>query len=387
MAGIPWTGPLRAGEVASVPTSAGPVVPEMGTPSPDDSPSARPPMPYAVSPVRGHRPGLMGVAVGVSVVSLALSVLAPMATIVLGLVFFGVLSATLSSRYLLGRFAALLDPAFTRVLVVLVTGVALSGLLARIVGRPAELVAITLGYGVLAAGVWRWPGTTRRVVAWAVLAAALALSLGFPAYHLVVLGHLLALTPLGFLWEWSRGMPEARGRRRFRGALLIGYLGVPALLLSGALDRWLSMSPGQVRSVVGDGGAILHLTTLPGTAGTPLVARLLAVSAFLGTLGYAAWIVFFPRVAPEATQAVEERLPWATAPRVWAGAFTAGAGLAVVFTLNFARAAAVLGAISAYPVLFGAALLVVLAGSGRREKVLPGGPESTYGARTEPEGR
>jgi hypothetical protein len=329
----------------------------------------------------------MGVAIGVSVLSLALSVLAPMATIVLGLVFFGVLSATLSLRYLVGRFAALLDPDFVRVLVVLITATALTGLLARVVGRPAELAAITLGYAVLAAGVWRWPGRTRRVVAWTVLAAALALSLSFPAYHVVVLGHLLALTPLGFLWEWSRGMGGTRGRRRFRGALLLTYLGVPMLLLSGALDRWLSMSPGQVRSVVGDGGAILRLTTLPGTVGTPFVARLLAISAFLGTLGYAAWVVFFPRAAPEATEAVEERLPWATGPRVWAGAFTVGAGLAVVFTLDFGRAAALLGAISAYPVLLGAGLLVVLAGTGGGEKALPGGSGPTYGARTEPEGR
>ena len=376
--------------MASVPTSAGPVVPEMGLPAPGAGPAPTPQtplMPYAVSPVSGHRPGLMGVAVGVSVLALAVSVLAPMATIVLGLVFFGVLSATLSLRYLVGRFAALLDPDFVRVLVVLITAVALTGLLARIVGRPAELAAITLGYGVLAAGVWRWPGRNRRVVAWGVLAGALALSLGFPAYHLVVLGHLLALMPLGFLWEWSRGMGATRGRRRFRGGLLVAYLGVPALLLSGALDRWLSTSPGQVRSVVGDGGAILRLTTLPGTEGTPFVARLLAVSAFLGTLGYAAWVVFFPRAAPEATEAVEARLPWATGPRVWAGAFTVGAGLAVVFTLDFGRAAAMLGAISAYPVLLGAALLVVLAGSGGGEKALPGASEPTYGARTEPEGR
>jgi hypothetical protein len=329
----------------------------------------------------------MGVALVTSVLALVLSVVAPMATIVLGLVFFGVLAATLSSRYLLGRFAALLDPQFARVLGVLITGVALSSLLARLAGRPAELVAITRGYGVLAAAVWRWTGTTRRVVAWAVIAAALALSLGFPAYHLVVLGHLLALTPLGFLWEWSRGLRDAPGRRGFRGALLLGYVAVPVLLLSGALDRWLSPSPGQVRSVVGDGTAILRVTTLPGTEGTPLVARMLALSAFLGTLGYATWIVFFPRAAPEATEAVEARLPWATGPRVWAGAFTAAAGLAVVFTLDFARATAVLGAISAYPVLLGVALLVVLAGSGGREKVLPPASESTYGARTEPEGR
>jgi hypothetical protein len=383
---------VSAGEVASVPTSAGPLLPDMGS-SPSGaaspagsrstgstSPVSPAPRAYAVPPPRRLRPGLLGVSSAVCVLALALSVRAPMATIVLGLVFFGLLSATLSSRYLVGRFAGLLDPAFARVLLGLVTAVALSGLLARVVGRPAELAAITLGYGVLAAGVWRWTGRRRRVVAWVVLAGALALSLTFPAYHLVVLGHLLALAPLGFLWEWSRGMPDGRPRRGFRGGLLLAYVGVPAMLLSGWVDRWISTTPGQVRSVVGDGDAILRLTSLPGTEGTPLVARLLAVSAFLSTLGYAAWIVFFPRAAPEATEALEARLPWATAPRVWAGAFTAGAGLAVVFTLDFGSAAAVLAAVTAYPALVGVALLVVLAGSGGREKVLPAAEASTYRA-------
>ena len=381
---------MSAGEVASVPTAAGPLMPESGSSS-TGTPAAQPlpatPTSYAVSPVSGRRPLLTWLAVGTAVVSLALSVAAPMATIVLGLVFFGVLAATLSSRYLLGRFAPLLDPTFVRVLGVLITGVALSGLLATVVGRPAELVAVVLGYGVLAAAVHQWTGTRRRVVAWAVIAAALALSLSFPAYHLVVLGYLLALAPLGFLWEWSRGLRETGARRGFRGALLLGWVGVPVLLLSGALDRWLSTEPGQVRSVVGDGAAILRFTTLPGTEGTPLAARMLALTAFLGTLGYAAWLVFFPRAAPEATEVVEARLPWATGPRVWAGAFTAAAGLAVVFAVDFGRATAVLGAISAYPVLVGVALLVVLAGSGGREKTLPPPPESTYGRRTEPEGR
>ena len=355
---------------------------------------ATPPEPlprtYAVPPVRGRRPGLLAVGVGTSAVVLALSVAAPMATIVLGLVFFGVLAATLSARYLAGRFAALLDPAFVRVLGALITGVVLCGLLSRAVGRPAELVGIALGYGVLAAAVRQWSGRrrrVRRVIAWTALAAALVLSLAFPAYHLVVIGQLLMLAPLGFLWEWSRGVCEAGARRGFRGALLLGYVGVPLLLLSGTLDRWLSTDPGQVRSVVGDGAAILRVTTLPGSEGTPLVARMLALSAFLGTLAYAAWIVFFPRVAPEATEAVEARLPWATGPRVWAGAFTAAAGLAVVFALDFGKATAFLGAISAYPVLGGVALLVVLAGSGGREKVLPPSRESTYGRSTEPEGR
>ena len=370
---------MNAGEVASGPTTIGPVAPVRT---------------YAVPRASGRPAGLVGVVVGASAVALALAVTAPMATIVLGLVFFGMLAAILSSRYLVGRFAALLDPAFVRLLGALITGVVVCGLLSRVVGRPAELVGIVLGYGVLAAGVRQWSGArrrVRRVIAWAVLAAALALSLAFPAYHLVVLGQLLMLAPLGFLWEWSRGLPETSARRGFRGALLLGYVGGPVLLLGGALDPWLTTAPGQVRSVVGNGEAILRVTTLPGTEGTPLVARMLALSAFLGTLAYAAWLVFFPRAAPGATESVEARLPWATGPRVWAGAFTAAAGLAVVFALDFGRATALLGAVSAYPVLLGVALLVVLAGSGGRsggrEKVLPPAPESTYGRSTEPEGR
>ena len=268
--------------MASGPTTTGPVAPVSS---------------YAVPRVSGRRPALVGGVVGTSAVALALAVTAPMATIVLGLVFFGMLAATLSSRYLVGRFAALLDPAFVRLLGTLITGVVVCGLLSRVVGRPAELVATALGYGVLAVAVRQWSGARRRVVAWALLAAALALSLAYPAYHLVVLGQLLLLAPLGFLWEWSRGLLDTGARRGFRGALLLGYVGVPVLLLGGALDPWLTTAPGQVRSVVGNGEAILRVTTLPGTEGTPLVPRMLALSAFLGTLAYAVWLAFFPCAA------------------------------------------------------------------------------------------
>ena len=324
-------------------------------------------------------------------IALSLAALTPMPTLVLGLVFFGLLAATLSARYLLGRFAALLDPAFVRVEAVLVSGVELSGLLVGTLGRPAQLVATTLSFAVVGVAVGRWSSPSRRVVAWALLSVALTVSLAWPAYHLVVATHLLALTPLGFLWEWSRDV-AAPVRRAFRTAAVTAYVGVPLLLLSGALDRWLSAGPGRVRSVVGDGGVILAATTLPGTEGTPLATRTLAVAAFLATLGYAVWVVLLPRAAPGATAALEARLPWATGPRVWAGAFTAAAGLAVVFALDFRHAAVALGAVCAYPVLGGTALLVVLAGSGTTsrdvaQKVLPTPGSPTYGRVTEPEGR
>jgi hypothetical protein len=341
----------------------------------------------AAGPGRGGRllPALSAVVV---LASLALATIAPMPTLVLGLVFFGVLAATLSARYLLGRFSGLLDPAFVRVEAVLVSGVVLAGLLVGVLGRPAQMVATTLSFAVLGVAVGRWHSTARRVVAWMLLTVALTVSLARPAYHLVVATHVLALTPLGFVWEWSRDV-AARARRALRCVAVTAYVGGPALLLSGALDRWLGSGPGRVRSVVGDGATILAATALPGTAGTPLAERALAVTAFLATLGYAVWVVLLPRAASGATAAVEARLPWATGPRVWAGAFTAAAGLAVVFALDFGHAVRILGAVSAYPVLGGTALLVVLAGSRTEpvEKVLPspGGP--TYGRDTEPEGR
>ncbi len=366
-----WTSRVEAGEVASVPAST--------------RSATRPAK--AVPGQRRDGRLLPWLVLGGAGLALAVAVVAPMATIVLGLVFFGVLAAVLSSRYLLGRFAGLLEPTFARVLVALATAVAASGLLVGVAGRPAELARISLGYAVLAVAVHQWRGTTRRVVAWAVLGGALAASLAFPAYHVVVLGHLLALAPLGFLWEWASELPQRKTRRGFRAAVVLAYAGMPVALLAGALDPWLTTQPGRVRSVVGDGGMILSAAALPGTEGTPLAARLLAVSAFLGTLGYAVWIVFFPRAAPEATEAVERRLPWATAPRVWAGAFTAAAGLAVAFSLDFGRARAVLDAVTAYPTLLGVAVLVVLAGSGRPEKVLPEPSGPSYGRRTEPEGR
>ncbi|MCU1535791.1 MAG: hypothetical protein JWP82_142 [Humibacillus sp.] len=343
-------------------------------------------------PARTRRGPLPALTLLVGFVTLGVSALAPMTTLVLGLVFFGVLAATLSTRYLLGRFTGLLDPTFVRVEAALVTGVVVATLLVGPLGRPAQLVATTLSYAVAAVAVGRWHHRTRRVVAWVVLTAALTASLAWPAYHLAVATHLLTLTPLGFVWEWSRDL-TARPRRAFRAAAVTAYAGGPLLLLSGVLDPWLSAASGRVRSVVGDGGAVLAATTLPGTAGSPLAARLLATAAFLTTLGYAVWVVLLPRVAPAASAAVEARLPWATGPRVWAGAFTAAAGLAVVFALDFSHAVLALGAISAYPLLGGAALLVVLTGSPRGdhdeavEKVLPTPGDRTYGRITEPEGR
>src|SRR5262252_1964362 len=143
--------------------------------------------------------------------ALGLALRMPVATVVLGLVAFGVLHNVLELRYVAGRFDAVLAGPFLGLLVVLVTGVLVCRLLP--VSAASRAVEIGLCYVLLAAACLR--ALSRRwlllVAALALIALAAATSLTFPAYHFVVLSHLHNVVPLFFLWEWSRTMsPRAR---------------------------------------------------------------------------------------------------------------------------------------------------------------------------------
>ena len=205
-----------------------------------------------------------------------------------------------------------------------------------------------------------------------------------------MLAHLHRVVPLVFLWEWSRGITSRGGAGVPGGAGALGRRGAGRSSSAGLLDGWLPQTPGMVRSVVGDGDAVLAASALPGTAGHPLVGlRLLAVSAFLRTLGYAAWVVFFPRVAPDATAPSRRGCRGRPAPRVWAGGFTVAAAVFAVLFAPGLRAGpgGARPPITRLPRAAGAvAMLVVLAGSGGREKVLPMASESTYGVEPNPKG-
>jgi hypothetical protein len=331
---------------------------------------------------------VMLVAVGAS---LAVALGAPMATVVVGLILFGVLHNLLEIRYVVGRFSGLLTRPFLDLLLVLVTGIALCRLLAGVVGRPAQLAEIVIGYVVLAAAARHGLDGRRRVFAWVVLAAAAATSLAFPDGHVVVLAHLHHLVPLLFLWDWSRRIGSRPGRRAFRAATLLWVLAVPGVILLGLLDGWLSADPGMVRSVVGDGESVLAASGPPADA-TVLGLRLLTVFAFMQTMHYVVWVALMPRVAPDATAAFESRVPWATAPRLWAAGFVAATVFALLFRLDFARGQTLYAAASSYALYLELPLLLVLllgaGGSGPLpEKVLPESQEPTYGRLVETEGR
>jgi len=253
--------------------------------------------------------------------SLAISLGAPMATAVIGLILFGVLHNLLEIRYVVGRFSSVLGRPFLDLLLALITGIVVCRLLVGVVGRPAELAEILLGYAILALAARHGLDGRRRVLVWVVIGAAAVVSLSFPAYHVVVLAHLHNVVPLFFLWEWSRRITSRAWRPAFRAVQVLWVVVVPAVILAGLFDGTLAADPGIVRSVVGDGHAVLAANAPPGTAATVVGMRMLAVLAFLQSMHYVVWVAFFPRYAPDASAAFEARVPWATGPRVWAVGF------------------------------------------------------------------
>src|SRR6476661_146354 len=64
---------------------------------------------------------------------------------------------------------------------------------------------------------------------------------------------------------------------RYLGVQLAWGLLVPAVVLAGAVDTWLTGEPGIARSVVGDGRSLVAAAALPGDASGVLGLRLLTV--------------------------------------------------------------------------------------------------------------
>ncbi|MER7073489.1 hypothetical protein [Terrabacter sp. NPDC000476] len=313
---------------------------------------------------------------GAVAAALAAALGSPMATAVIGLILFGILHNLLEIRYVVGRFPGVLGRPFLDLLVGLITGIVVCRLLVGVVGRPAQLAEVVLGYAILAVAAQRGLRGRRRHVAWGVIAVAAIASLSFPAYHFVVLTHLHNVVPLVFLWEWSRRIASRRWSRSFRAVQLLWVLVVPAVLLSGLLDGSLGTDPGIVRSVVGDGQSVLAASAPPGEAATVLGMRVLAVFAFMQTMHYVVWVALMPRVAPDASAAFESRAPWLTGPRLWAAGFVAAALFAVLFGLDFTQGKAVYAALASYhaylelPVLLA---LLVGGAAARQATASPGG--------------
>lgn len=219
--------------------------------------------------------------IGAAAAALAVAMRAPLAATVLGLMAFGVLHNVLELRYVGGRFAAVLSGRLLFWLLGLVTVIVLCRLAGMVVGEPARLAEIVVGYAVLGAACATGLRGPSLLAAAAVLAIAAAASLSWPAYHFVVLTHLHNVVPLFFLWEWAARLPTPALRRWFRSVQIGWVLVIPAVLLTGALDPYLGGTGSSVAGFAGNPRAIVAASAPPAAVVTDVGVRLLVVFAFL----------------------------------------------------------------------------------------------------------
>lgn len=294
--------------------------------------------------------------------SLGLALRAPLTTTAVALMIFGVLHNVLELRYIGGRFSALLERPLLQLLVALITGIVLVRLFGAAFGLGWTVRAeITLTYAILATAAW-WGLRRHR---WAVLSAgvllsgALLASLAWPSFHVVVITHLHNLVPLAFLWEFSRTFAR-RARRMFLAVQLGWVVLVPALMLSGLLDRWMAGTAGTVRAFTAIPQVVAAGTTPPGTWGTTIGIRFLTVFAFLQLMHFIVWVFFLPRYAPAATAAFERRVPWLRGWRTWGLGLGAGAALLLLFLVDYGQGRTLYSALASYHAYLELPVLVVM---------------------------
>lgn len=228
------------------------------------------------------------------VVALALTAVMPVTLAVAAVAVFGVAHLALETRYVVGRVSTRVGWPVLALLLPPLTVIAILRLVPQgRVGSRAE-AAIALG---LVAVAWAWC-LRGRWPAWALGLAAVG-GLAATAWHrpdlyVVAVVHLHNLTPLAFLWEWSRDQGNRVGRALFRSAQLGWAVVVPVLLLMGAADGHAA----RPLLWTGDRTAaeITHVYSPAGWS-DPWAARFLMVFCFGQLMHYVIWCGFLPRVA------------------------------------------------------------------------------------------
>ena len=297
--------------------------------------------------------------------ALVVAATAAMPLSVLGLAVFGLAHVALELRYVVGRFSARISQVLgmalflTLTLVVLARGI---GMVAPQFARPFEIVAgaivVSVGVGVAVPRQWRTP-------AFAGVAAILVASLWQPGWYFYGLTHLHNLIPLVFLWDWAvRRLGGNRERAAFLGVQVLWVAVLPAVILAGAIDPFLSASPGVVAGWVGDGSGMLAASAPPGD--TELQAeRHLVVFAMQQTMHYVVWIGFFPLFGRDASRSFDVRFPALREFRVPLAAAAVSAILLVVFTFDYVTGRMLYSIGAAYHVyLEFPVILMMMAGAG-----------------------
>jgi hypothetical protein len=218
----------------------------------------------------------------------------PVTLAVVAVAVFGVAHLALEVRYVVGRSSSQVPLPVLAWLFVPLTLIALLRLFPQ--GRAGTQAEALIALG-LVAGAWawclrgRWPALSFGLAA---VGGVLAVALRRPDLYVVAVVHVHNLTPLVFLWEWSRERGTSLGRSLFRASQLLWAVVVPALILVGAVDgrapSWLVWT--------GDRSAaqVMSVFSPPGW-GDPWPARLLMVFCFAQLMHYVIWCGFLPAVA------------------------------------------------------------------------------------------
>lgn len=302
------------------------------------------------------------------VAALVLGVLvlrAPMPVSVFGLAIFGILHVCLEIRYVIGRFAERLGGTLGWVLVLLLTVMVGTRLVASgidvALGRRLESLG---AFALLGLAAWLGMRGRARLAGLVVLGGLAALCLVWPQWYWHVITHLHNFVPLAFLWDWSRRL-ERQGRALFMAAQGLWAVVVPALIVSGALDRWVNTDPGPAAGWVGDGAGLLAAAAPPG-ASPELALRFMVAFAFLQSMHYVVWIGFLPFAAPEISGEFSRAVPSLRGWRLPLLAVGASAMVAVVFWSSYPSGRLLYSLISTYHVYLEFPVLVfMLVGWGR----------------------
>lgn len=291
--------------------------------------------------------------------ALALMFWQPMSVSVLGLAALGLAHVMLELRYIIGRFSSTLTGHYAVLMALLLTLVVLGRALTNYAPGLGRGVEIVIGFLILATGARLALRGQARNLAYVVIGLAAGMSLHWPQWYMLFITHIHNLVPVVFLWEWSRRLRSKPWRWAFRGLHLTWASIIPALILSGAFDRFIGRGVGVVADVVGDGMAVVNAAAPPGAELEP-AWRFMVAFAFLQTMHYVVWIGFFPLFGRDATRAFERRFPRLNGRVFWPVLIVASVFIFTTFTSNYGVGRSLYSLVAAYHVYLEFPLLLLV---------------------------
>lgn len=269
----------------------------------------------------------------------------PYAIAVVGVMVLGPAHVVLACRYLVARVAGSVSESTGLLLAGFVVGmvfVRLAAAWSPVLGQRLELVG---SMAVITVAAWLGlRGRARWLVLVIVAVAAFASFAHLPWYwHLLMHSH--NIVPLVFLWDWARRHRSGTGLA-FAGLNLIWAVGIPALILVGALDRFISgVVPEFIPGLIDP--AFVLSAAAPPHADPALALRFLVVFTYMQLMHYVLWMVFFQVAGRRELGALAARVPWTSGWRLAVLVLVASALIWVAYAVGYTDGRAVYGILGA----------------------------------------